>query len=472
MEFPQAQFSWNPIGNCELAQRSVSWRFLVGTGLSRQGNIRRSFEVKFKIWTAGIAVLTLATAPVMAEDSLAQWSYDQMVTPVGCDDGCCGDGCDCGDGCGCGNGVCGGGLLSGMGPGIVEGFSLANILGVNSLDVGGWTQFGYTSEPTLLSSLNDHDGNGATSAAGTGGSFNNIEDRLNLHQQYFYVGKEADGSNGPGLGFRADFIYGIDGQDTQSFGNPAASFDNGGSFNHGIYGWAIPQLYGEVAMGDLSVIVGHFYTLVGYETVTAPDNFFYSHSMTQYNSEPFTHTGVLATYKGFENMTVYGGWTLGWDSGFDNVNSGNNLIGGFSANLTDEITFTYINTYGNFGARGGAGQDSSYAHSMVMDVALTNNFKYVLQSDVVTIDRDVAATVGNDQVGVNQYFIYQYNDILSFGTRIEWWKSDGQSHCGYTSGANIKLLDNLIIRPEYRTDWVPALDFDENVAAMDMILTY
>ena len=417
--------------------------------------------MKFKSWTAGIAVLTLATAPVFAEDSLAQWSYDQMVTPVGCcDDGCCGDTC-CGDGCGCGVGVGGGGLLSGLGPGWIEGFSIADTLGIDAFDIGGWTQFGATSEPTLLSSLN--------ADPTTGGSFNNIEDRFNLHQQYFYIGKAADGSNGLGLGFRADFIYGIDGPDTQSFGNPAGSFDNGGDFTRGdgSHGWAIPQLYGEVAYGDLSVIVGHFYTLVGYEVVTAPDNFFFSHALTQFNSEPFTHTGVLATYSGFENLTLYGGWTLGWDTGFDQVNSGNNFLGGFSASLSDAITLTYISTYGNFGAIN-QGEDDDYSHSIVVDVALTDNFNYVFQSDYLNVD----GPVFNEDLGINQYLIYNYNDILSFGTRIEWWRNDGVSHYGYTSGVNIKLLDNLVLRPEYRTDWVPAFDFDEDIIAADMILTY
>lgn len=183
--------------------------------------------MKFKSWTAGIAVLTLATAPAFAEDSMAQWSNDQMVIPVGCDSGC-DSGCDCGDGCGvgCGSG-CGGagaGLLSGMGPGYVEGFSIGSALGLDGLDLGGWTQVGATTEPTLLASLRDFDGDPTTSAR-DGGSFNNIEDRWNLHQQYFYIGKEADGSNGLGFGFRADFIYGIDGPDTQSFGNPDGSFD-------------------------------------------------------------------------------------------------------------------------------------------------------------------------------------------------------------------------------------------------------
>ena len=101
-------------------------------------------------------------------------------------------------------------------------------------------------------------------------------------------------------------------------------------------------------------------------------------------------------------------------------------------------------------------------------MALTDNFNYVFQSDYLNVD----GPVFNEDLGINQYLVYNYNDILSFGTRIEWWRNDGVSHYGYTSGVNIKLLDNLVLRPEYRTDWVPAFDFDEDIIAADMILTY
>ena len=67
----------------------------------------------------------------------------------------------------------------------------------------------------------------------------------------------------------------------------------------------------------MSIIAGHFYTLIGYEVVGAPGNFFYSHSYTMYNSEPFTHTGALAQYAVGDNLTTYAGWVMGWDSGFE-----------------------------------------------------------------------------------------------------------------------------------------------------------
>ena len=154
--------------------------------------------------------------------------------------------------------------------------------------------------------------------------FDDVPDHMHLGQQWFYLGRTVDGSGGFDLGGRIDVVYGTDAQKTQAFGNPNAGVRGFGtwdaSLDHGEYGWAIPQAYGEFAVGDLGVKIGHFFTPIGYEVVPVTGNFFRSHSYTMFNSEPFTHTGVLGTYTGFDAVTLYGGWTLGWDTGFDQLN--------------------------------------------------------------------------------------------------------------------------------------------------------
>lgn len=357
-----------------------------------------------------------------------------------------------------------------MGPGIVEGFSLSNLLGFENFHVGGWTQFGWTDDVTPLS---------AQGSNGTLGSFLDSPDRFNLHQNYTYIERVADGRHGFDIGFRADMVYGVDAQKTQSFGNPGGGTPGFGQFDasldHGTYGWAIPQLYAELAMGDLSVKIGHFYTIMGYESVMAPQNFFFSHALTMFNSEPFTHTGVLGTYNGFENMTLYGGWTLGWDSGFTNDDGGSNLLGGFSASLTDAVTLTWTNAYGNFGSISVDNADD-FAQSVILDVNVSDRLNYVFQTDYKNIDGS-----DDEDVGIVNYLFFGFNDWLSFGSRVEWWRDgtgspytngDRVSNYAYTNGVNIKLLDNLILRPEARTDWAPAGDFSVNNVACDMILTY
>ena len=73
----------------------------------------------------------------------------------------------------------------------------------------------------------------------------------------------------------------------------------------------------------------------------APDNFFYSHAYTMYFGEPFTHTGVLATYSMTDDVKVWGGWTAGWDTGFENPNGAGTFLGGFSTPVGEKITFTW-----------------------------------------------------------------------------------------------------------------------------------
>jgi hypothetical protein len=342
-------------------------------------------------------------------------------------------------------------------------------------DFGGWTAVSY------------YDNNIPLSAAKNDlRSFDDIPDAANVSQQWFYVGRVADGSGGLDLGGRMDVLYGTDAQKTQSFGNPrsngaAGERDSGtfdASWDHGTYGWAMPQLYMEVAYNDLSVKVGHFFTPLGYEVIPATGNFFHSHSYTMFNSEPFTHTGALGTYTGMgEGLTLYGGWALGWDTGFDQLNSGNIAIGGFAYELAEDVTFTYLNTYGNFGLLDG-GSKNSYSHSCVLTAGLTDNLQYIAQSDLVRTDNPGVSQY--DTVGLNQYLIYKLNDVISTGGRVEWWKADGTSYNQVTGGFNIHVLENLVIRPEARYDWAPGTptaifpsgNIDEETFAVDAILTY
>lgn len=315
--------------------------------------------------------------------------------------------------------------------------------------VGGWVQAGYHNK--------------------SDGRFNSHPDRLHAHQTWLYAEKVANGECGWDWGFRADFVYGVDAQDTQAFGNNPGRWDFQNGFDHGDYGWAIPQAYAELAKGDLSIKIGHFFTLVGYEVVTAPDNFFYSHAYTMYNSEPFTHTGAVATYGVSDALTVYAGWTLGWDTGFDQFDQGSNFLGGFSYALSDNVTMTYILGFGNLGWRG-----EGYNHSVVFDVALTEKLNYVFQTDYVDTDTDVA----NDDVGINQYLFYQLNNCWAVGGRFEWWKRDGASLYEATAGLNWKPRPNFVMRPEIRYNWGDGIqqNFEDLeggwIFGMDAIVTF
>ncbi len=350
-----------------------------------------------------------------------------------------------------------------------EGYTLQGFIDKDEdpyLSFGGWVQLGYTSRST--------------------GMFNDIPNRINNNQSWFWIEKTADGSEGLDWGFRFDGMYGTDAGDTQAFGNNPGNWDYENGFDRGGgYGFAIPQLYAELAYEDFSLIGGHFYTLLGYEVVTAPDNFFYSHAFTMYNSEAFTHTGVLLSYSGLDMFDFYAGWTAGWDTGFDQFGGGSNFLGGVSVTPIDEVSVTYILTAGNLGAIG-----DGYSHSIVVDTTPLEEWvpglNYVLQSDYLDVNEDVlgSGNAGYSTIGINQYLLYQIFDEIGVGARFEWWKPNGVSYYEATVGTRLTPIPNLIIRPELRWQWSPAandnparnvagLPVDEGVIfGMDMILTF
>jgi Putative beta-barrel porin-2, OmpL-like. bbp2 len=408
---------------------------------------------------AVLSFCLLPAAGLLADDGACATSDSGCCCEPSCGCDCCDSSCGCG---GCGMFDC---CLG-------DPCTLKDHLTpcCSDYNYGGWFAFGYYTQPTRLSTV-----------SGDGLAFNDYPNHVNLDQAWFYAEKVADPTCcSADYGWRFDMFYGTDATKSQAFGNPLNSFgdpegwDN--PWDHGVYGWAIPQLYGEVAYGDWSVMAGHFYTLVGYETVPAPDNFFFSHSLTMFNSEPFTHTGMLATYDGVDNVTLYGGWTLGWDTAWDQFGGGSNWLGGFSVTMLDDVTFTYISTAGNLGWY--SDNTDGYTQSLVFDANMSDCLEYVAQSDYVHTDS------GAYSIGLNQYLFYKLSDCWKAGGRFEWWKSDvfspndSVSYYEATLGVNYKPHANVVLRPEVRWDWtdnesvIGIPNYDQTVFGIDAIFTF
>jgi len=420
---------------------------------------------------------TAAAAPVASSSDIKSSTGACCDNSAACDvaDLCNGkSSCDSLASCGCGSGDCEGGCDSACGGGsggllglgllggkccIGEPWKLAPN-GIAGINVGGWTSVGY------------HDRSNPN-------SFNNYDGRVQLGQQWLWAEKIADGSQGIGFGGRIDYVYGTDAPDTQAFGNSNNhwdnSWDNGtpgvGGLSSG-YGHAIPQLYGEAAMGDLSVKVGHFFTIIGNEVVQATGNFFYSRQFTFYNAEPFTHTGALTTYNLDADTQLYNGYVMGWDSGFED--NGDAYIGGFKRKLNDTYTFLYTTALGRFGDGNGTGERGSI-HSGILTASLSEKLTYISQTDVLYTHNSAGATQRNTYGNIN-YLIYKVNDCVSFGQRFEWFNYSGTGFGGarnddnynYTAGFNLRQNANLTLRPEIRQVWdrtgtgTPGFGFNEN----------
>ena len=385
-----------------------------------------------------------APAPIMGMDSVASGSPYGINSPAGCQ--VCEEEKECTE------------CLFNTG----EPFKIRDaLLGEDSLfDFGGFTQLGLHTR--------------------SNGIFNNQPDRINLHQQWLYAEKIADGSNGLGLGGRIDAIYGIDAANTQAFGNNPGRFD----FQNGFGGdpreaFAIPQLYGEVAYNNTSVKIGHFYTILGYETVPANGNFFYSHAYTFNFSEPFTHTGALATTSLLDgDLTLYNGFSLGIDTGFDRVRNAGNYLGGFSYQVRDNIKVGYTTAVGDLGAVG-----RGFFGTGLLDMTfLDGKLNWVIQNDVARHDVSFSPAGGNfDSVGLVNYLFYDLSDCYKVGNRFEWYHVDGVDYYESTVGMNIIPHANVRIRPEFRYQWSPqaingnnpiGVPVDLGIFGVDVVLTY
>jgi hypothetical protein len=364
------------------------------------------------------------------------------------------------------------GLLGYMGADVNEAQFMQNF----GLKFGGWINAGIT--------YNANDSAGRYNGPVT---FNDREAEFQLNQFYLYlqraVNTEGDAWD---FGFRADFMFGTDAVFTQAYGSPNGTWDLGILAQEGerFYDIAFPQVYAEIfaPIGNgLTAKIGHFYTIIGNEVVTAPDNFFYSHAYTMQYGEPFTHTGVLLSYPFDQNWTITagavtgsetsGGWDGAWDKGLGNWAG----IGGVTWASEDKATSVALT--------GTTGETSEHDHnqwsiySVVIKHDLLEGLHYTFQHDHGFADKAIG---GQDATwyGINNYLVYDINEELGVGLRGEWFRDDdgvrvaspgrtltyfpgANSYYAFTAGLNWKPLSWVSIRPNVRYDWndgPPAFD--------------
>ena len=317
------------------------------------------------------------------------------------------------------------------------------------------------------------------------------------------------------FGGRLDTMFGSDAIFTQAYGVPAFNVNTGlaqprGSWDLNIlssdrfYGFALPQAYGEAYLpfgNGVDVKVGHFYTPIGYETVPANENFFYSHAYTMQYGEPFTHTGAISNYNIDSNWNVMGGITTGsatggWDGGFDKQLGNYSGIAGTTWTSNDKGSS--VNVSGTYGNTSQTSSQKWALYSIVLKHNITDKTHFVLQHDhgfadgVVTYGNNTDTTYSSNPknaewYGINSHLYYDLKDNLSIGMRAEWFRDQngfrvfapgrisaatngtGYSYAAHgtnystgvaasyyelTWGLNWKPTKWLNLRPNVRYDWI------------------
>jgi hypothetical protein len=374
----------------------------------------------------------------------------------------------------------------------------------NGITIGLWSNAGIT----YNAASPDNNFNGPVTFGDRSGEFQ--LNQLNLFIQRA-VATEGDAWD---FGGRIDAMYGTDSIFTQAYGVPSFDVNTAqpkvrnswdldilGTNGNRFYGLALPQAYLEsyVPVGNgLNVKAGHFYTPIGYETVPAPDNFFYTHAYTMQYGEPFTHTGFMGNYAVDKNWSVMGGAvtgsaTGGWDGGFNQQLGNWGGIGG--ATWTSDDKGTSANISGTYGATSEQNNSTWALYSVVLKHNITDKTHLIVQHDhgFANNTYDFATGTPNSVdaqwYGINTHMYYDIKDDLSIGMRGEWFRdqnglrvcspgrvsaatnNQGYSYAlgsgqlnnstcnaaswyAFTVGMNYKPTKWLNLRPNVRYDWV------------------
>ncbi len=310
----------------------------------------------------------------------------------------------------------------------------------NGIEVGGWINAGITYNANNPANRF----NGPVTFADRSKEFQLNQLNVFMQRAVATEGKAWD------FGGRFDVMFGTDAIFTQAYGIPSFDVNTGQPLKRSswdlklccsssrFYNMALPQAYIEtyVPIGNgLNLKIGHFYSPTGYETVPAPDNFFYTRAYTFSNGEPFTHTGLLGNYTANKNWSFMGGAitgsaTGGWDGGWDKEMSNWGGLAGVTWTSDDKISSA--NLTGSYSRTSTRSNEPWGFYSLVLQHKITPKTLLVLHQ-TSGFAGGAFMPDGNKDVawyGIDMQLHHDLREDLSVGIRSEWFRDkDGFRVC-------------------------------------------
>jgi hypothetical protein len=313
----------------------------------------------------------------------------------------------------------------------------------------------------------------------------NAVDRSNeimLNQMYLVAEKNLFDC-GCSLGGRVDLLYGEDYFLAKSIGLEARP-DGSPRWNSEYYGLAVPQAYVAMGNNNLNLQLGHFYSVVGYEGVMAPANFFYSKSYSYQFAGPFTHWGGQVNWKMNDAWTLQLGVHNGWDA-LDRVSDDLGFIGKvrWDSRESDVWSSFAVTTGKEYNNGGGLPIVDDFTnrtrYSWLVSLPLTCRMEYVFHHWLGFQQRGALDGGQADWYGIDQYLFYKINECWKTGLRFEWFRDEEGTRVGLNRlsnpndppfagnffslslGVNWSPTYNFMLRPEVRYDW-----YDGNAAQL------
>lgn len=349
----------------------------------------------------------------------------------------------------------------------LTGYNINEITPVPSIKLKfrGWVETGFTGNPG-----DPHNHSNFPVA------FNDGANQFNLHQVYAYIEKEIDpGKNSWDIGMRADLLYGTDAKFVKT-----SSFDSTILGDNPKHQLVFPQLYVNLyaPIGNgVSMSVGHFYTIIGYESPMSPNNFFFSHAYTMRYAEPFTHMGIMLSYPVNDNLTIKSGVVTRWDT-FSRHSP--DYLGGLNYITDDRKTMLSASLITGDVKTGPLNHDHNRTmYSIELERSITDKLHYVVQHDF-GIEAGTPNSSSATWYGINQYLLYDISNQLGAGLRFEWFHDqngtrvmgDGndEDFIGVTAGLNYKPIAGITLRSEVRYDMAVHHDIFRDGTDSDQVL--
>ncbi len=340
-------------------------------------------------------------------------------------------------------------------------------------------------------------GNTSNPASHFNGPYNSQEvDNGQFNQAYLIMDRALSDDGCCSIGGRLDLLYGADYYLAQSTGLEQHPNGSPRWNSSQYYGLALPQAYGEIGTNAMSVKVGHFYTIVGYEGVQSTTNFFYSHAYSYQFAGPFTHWGALATRNLDKNWQWQAGVINGWNNLSDTVNNP-----AFLGSL--KYTSEAGDWWSSFAVVTGNEQTNlANLPTVVNGVANRTRYSFIVSKQLGSRTEYVFHQWAGAQqqgepgggtakwYGLDQYLYYRLSERWRVGTRVEWFRDEDGTRVGlsepsnpnkpplpgsygsWTIGANWMPRANVTIRPELRWDTYagPAKPYDDGQKTQQLLL--
>ena len=217
----------------------------------------------------------------------------------------------------------------------------------------------------------------------------------------------------------------------------------------------------------LTVDFGKFATPAGAEVIETKDNYNYSRGLL-FTYGPYYHLGFRSKYTFNDKVAVTGFLLNGWDIHTDN-NHGKTY--GASVTLTPTSRLAITQTYlGGPEQVGDSRQWRNFSDTVLSYVA-TDKLTFLANFDYGT-DKLISGQKGH-WTAFAAYMKYAFNNRFAFSPRFEIFDDhDGfrtglpQSIKEFTLTQEVKLVNNLITRFEFRRDWSDANFFNKSVGEL------